>query len=38
MHWSDPEININWPDQGSPPLLSSKDRSGRPFAYAEYFD
>lgn len=34
--WNDPAIGINWP-QGSTPLLSEKDRSGKLLADADLF-
>jgi len=35
--WNDPAIGIDWPVTGAP-ILSDKDRQGRPFAEAEYFE
>ncbi|MEF3168424.1 MAG: dTDP-4-dehydrorhamnose 3,5-epimerase [Deltaproteobacteria bacterium] len=35
--WNDPTIGINWPVTGTP-ILSDKDRQGRPFTEAEYFE
>jgi len=35
--WNDPTIGIDWPVTGAP-ILSDKDRQGRPFAEAEYFE
>lgn len=35
--WNDREIGIKWPIQGEP-VLSTKDRSGKPFCAAEFFD
>jgi dTDP-4-dehydrorhamnose 3,5-epimerase len=34
--WNDPELNIDWPIQGTP-ILSAKDRSGQPLKTAEVF-
>lgn len=35
--WNDPGIGIAWPLEGNEPLLSDKDRDGKPFAEAEVF-
>lgn len=35
--WNDPTIGIDWPLDGEP-LLSAKDRDGKPLASAEVFD
>jgi dTDP-4-dehydrorhamnose 3,5-epimerase len=34
--WNDPQLGIEWP-LASPPLLSDKDRQGRPLAQAECY-
>ena len=36
--WNDPVININWPIDDAPPVLSAKDASGKLFAEAEVFE
>lgn len=35
--WNDPELDIAWPLDGIEPLLSAKDRAGRPLRDAESF-
>lgn len=35
--WNDPSVGIAWPLDGIEPLLSAKDRDGRPFADAITF-
>ena len=35
--WNDPALKIDWPITGEP-LLSEKDKTGKPFAEAEYFE
>ena len=35
--WNDPEIGIAWPDVGEP-VLSPKDKAGKPLAEAEVFE
>jgi len=35
--WNDPVLAINWPIDGEP-ALSAKDKQGRPFAKADYFE
>jgi dTDP-4-dehydrorhamnose 3,5-epimerase len=35
--WNDPDIGITWPLEGNEPVLSDKDRDGKPFAEAEVF-
>ena len=37
LRWDDPAIGIAWPLRGSEPLLSPKDRLGKPLAEAECF-
>ena len=36
--WNDPTIGINWPDIGSEPVLSAKDRQGLTLEQAPLFD
>ena len=36
ISWNDPEINIQWPLQGTP-LVSAKDQQGAAFRDAETF-
>lgn len=36
--WNDPSIGIEWPTQGEPPILSTKDSMGKSLAEAEVFD
>jgi dTDP-4-dehydrorhamnose 3,5-epimerase len=36
--WNDPDIGITWPLDRSEPVLSDKDRAGKPFARAEVFE
>ncbi len=36
--WNDAQLNIQWPDIGVPPILSSKDRIGLRFLEAQLFD
>ncbi len=37
--WNDPKIGIDWPIQeGTPPLLSNKDRAGKPIGAAEVYE
>ncbi len=36
--WNDPALNIEWPLQGEPPILSPKDESGLLLADAEAYD
>jgi dTDP-4-dehydrorhamnose 3,5-epimerase len=35
--WNDLTLHINWPIQGSTPILSAKDQSGKHFLEAEVF-
>jgi len=35
--WNDPDLAIDWPLAGQAPLLSAKDRQGKPFREAEVF-
>jgi dTDP-4-dehydrorhamnose 3,5-epimerase len=36
--WNDPEVGIEWPlVNGEPPLLSEKDKNGKPFNQADTF-
>ncbi|MBT2321957.1 dTDP-4-dehydrorhamnose 3,5-epimerase [Variovorax paradoxus] len=35
--WNDTTLAIQWPQTGSPPLLSAKDAAGTPLALAELF-
>lgn len=35
--WNDPDLAINWPLQGFPPILSTKDQKGSLFKEAEVF-
>jgi dTDP-4-dehydrorhamnose 3,5-epimerase len=37
VRWDDPALAIAWPIEGLTPLLSEKDRQGRPLAEAEVF-
>jgi dTDP-4-dehydrorhamnose 3,5-epimerase len=36
--WNDPALNIEWPLQAEPPILSPKDESGLLLADAEAYD
>jgi dTDP-4-dehydrorhamnose 3,5-epimerase len=36
--WNDPDIGITWPLDRSEPVLSDKDRAGKPLAQAEVFE
>ena len=36
--WDDPTIHIDWPLQGNAPILSTKDRLGKPLNEAEVFE
>jgi dTDP-4-dehydrorhamnose 3,5-epimerase len=36
--WNDPSINIQWPIQDEPPVLSPKDEEGNLFSEAEVFE
>jgi dTDP-4-dehydrorhamnose 3,5-epimerase len=37
--WNDPEIDIHWPlKSGTSPVLSQKDKDGKPLSGAEIFD
>ncbi|HRP76383.1 MAG TPA: dTDP-4-dehydrorhamnose 3,5-epimerase [Rhodocyclaceae bacterium] len=36
LSWNDPEVGIEWPLEGQP-LLSAKDRAGRPLVACEVF-
>ena len=36
--WNDPEIGVQWPTGEEPPILSSKDASGKMLSQAELFD
>lgn len=35
--WNDPTIDIQWPIDGNPPILSAKDAAGRLFSEAEIY-
>ncbi|MDX3877399.1 dTDP-4-dehydrorhamnose 3,5-epimerase [Achromobacter denitrificans] len=37
VRWDDPAIGIDWPLQGSTPVMSEKDRKGQDLADAEVF-
>lgn len=36
--WNDPTLNISWPLQNEYPILSPKDKAGKPFLEAEVFE
>lgn len=36
--WNDPTIQVDWPMQNTPPILSTKDAMGKPFHEAEVFE
>lgn len=36
--WDDPTIHIDWPTRGNAPMLSAKDRQGKPLNEAEVFE
>ncbi len=36
--WNDRDLNIDWPDCGVMPVLSSKDAAANAFSSAEFFD
>lgn len=36
--WNDPQIGIDWPLEGTEPLLSDKDRNAVPLALADVYD
>lgn len=36
--WNDPTLQIDWPIQKKPPILSSKDTAGKRFPEAEVFE
>ena len=36
--WNDPEVNIDWPVKGEPPILSPKDEAGSSFSAAEVYE
>lgn len=36
--WNDPALGIHWPLDGMEPLLSAKDKAGKLFKDAEYFE
>ena len=38
IKWDDPDINIEWPLEGTNPLISDKDMRGTSFKKAEVFD
>lgn len=38
IRWDDPDLAIDWPIQGSEPLLSEKDRTGAQFCDADYYE
>lgn len=35
--WNDPALGIRWPWAGGPPILSDKDKAGKPLAQAALF-
>jgi dTDP-4-dehydrorhamnose 3,5-epimerase len=37
LQWNDPEIGVEWPLSGTPPLLSAKDQAGIPLRDAEVY-
>ena len=37
IQWNDPTIGVEWPEVGEP-ILSAKDREGKPFLEAELFE
>ena len=37
MLWSDPDVAIEWPDMGAPPLLAAKDAAAPVLAQADLF-
>jgi dTDP-4-dehydrorhamnose 3,5-epimerase len=37
LQWNDPEIGVEWPLSGTPPLLSAKDQAGVPLRDAEVY-
>lgn len=37
LQWDDPEVGVEWPLSGSPPLLSAKDQAGTPLQSAEVY-
>ncbi len=38
ISWNDRDLNIDWPDCGVSPVLSSKDAAAHAFSSAEFFD
>jgi dTDP-4-dehydrorhamnose 3,5-epimerase len=39
LRWDDPAVGIDWPLlDGAPPILSEKDKRGKSFSEAEYFE
>jgi len=38
IQWDDPVIHIDWPLRGATPILSTKDRVGKPLSDSEVFE
>ena len=38
IRWDDPDIGIEWPIEGAPPIVSAKDAAGAPFREAAVFE